>query len=226
MTTNGGGMASLEPFVRRTATEVAVENLRRAIIHGELRGGTRLLQQDIARELNLSTTPVREALRVLAAEGLIEFDPHRGAVVRDVNAEEMREVVWLRGLLEPECMRLATANADAEVLDRAEQLADGMNVETDVARWTTMNREFHTMLCAASGSPWLVSLLASLRAASATYVAATLRVVPEPMEPGNRDHRDLLDAMRRKDADEAAKIALRHTHALFDSVSDPQAQPQ
>lgn len=205
----------LKPMGRRTALEEAVETLRRAILYGQLPGGTHLVQQEIAVELGLSTTPVREALRLLEAEGLVDFDAHRGAVVRAVDAEEMQEIAWLRSLLEPLCMRLAAERADPGALTQAELIAEAMEAEADVSRWVTLNRQFHALLCEASGSRWLVSLLASLRSGQAIYVASSVRDAPKPMEPGNREHRALLDAIRVRNADAAEAIARHHAEAVL-----------
>ena len=215
----------LEPVKRRTAEQVAVETTRRAILLGELPGGTRLIQQEVAAELRISTTPVREAFRVLAAEGLIEFDPHRGAVVREVNADEMREIMWLRCQLEPECMRRAADRRDQSSLALAERLAAQMEQESDVATWTTLNREFHAALCEASGSRWFASLLASLRSAAAIYLGASLRAAARPMVTGNAEHRQLLTAIQQGDREEAARIALLHattTHSMVDEPRESQ----
>src|SRR5690242_7828107 len=85
---------------RRTAHEFVRESLRRAILRGDLTGGERLIQADIAATLEVSTTPVREALRDLAAEGLISLDRHRGGVVRGLNWEDMEEIRKIRHQLE------------------------------------------------------------------------------------------------------------------------------
>ena len=218
--------ARLAPATRRTAEQIAVDTLRRAIMAGEITGGTRLIQQDIAGELRISTTPVREALRVLAAEGLVEFDPHRGAVVREIDDDEMREVIWLRGLLEPEAMRLAADRAPQATLEIAADLATQMEQESDVPTWMTLNREFHAVLCEASGARWLEALLTSLRSAAEIYLAASLRAAPQPMAVGNAEHRALLDAILRGDREEAARISLLHARALVPTLEAPLPDTQ
>ena len=91
---------------RRTAHEFVKDSLRRAILRGDLSGGARLIQADLAAMLNVSTTPVREALRDLATEGLITLDRHRGGVVRELNwLELMEEIRLIRQQLEPLAVR-------------------------------------------------------------------------------------------------------------------------
>ena len=82
---------------RQTAHEFVRSVLRRAILSGELAGGTRLVQAELAAVLEVSTTPVREALRELASEGLVRFDPHRGAVVQELSGEERGAILQRQG---------------------------------------------------------------------------------------------------------------------------------
>ena len=95
---------------RKTAHEFVREVLRRAILSGELTGSTRLVQAELAATLEVSTTPVREALRDLASEGLIRFDPHRGAVVEELSRDELNEVYAIRKVLEPLALTQALPN--------------------------------------------------------------------------------------------------------------------
>jgi DNA-binding GntR family transcriptional regulator len=85
----------------QTAHEFARATLRHAILTGQIPGGSRLVQTDLAAQLSLNTTPVREALRDLATEGLIRFDPHRGAVVHRLTQREVDEVYRIRGCSNP-----------------------------------------------------------------------------------------------------------------------------
>lgn len=104
-------------------SRTAHDHVAFAILSGELSGGTRLLQTKLAAELDLSTTPLREALRDLAMEGLVVFDPHRGAVVRTLDIDEVREIYELRITLEPIMVRRVAERITAEQFDRAEELA-------------------------------------------------------------------------------------------------------
>ena len=210
---------------RRTAQEVAVENIRRAIVSGRLAGGTKLPQTQLAAEMELSTTPVREALRVLAAEGLVEFDPHHGAMVRSVDSEEMMEVYHLRSLLEPYCMRLAAKAISDEELNRTQELLEAMEAETDVSKWIEYNREFHTALCHASRSRNPIWFLSTLRASSAIYVGLSLRRAANPMVRGNREHRLIWDAVASHDADQAAEMTLLHVNALKEALGGALEEP-
>src|SRR5687767_15583832 len=117
---------------RRTAHEFVKDSLRRAILRGDLSGGARLIQADLAAMLNVSTTPVREALRDLATEGLITLDRHRGGVVRELNWQEMEAIRLIRHQLEPLAVRLVVENITDAELDEAERFRGRMAKERDL----------------------------------------------------------------------------------------------
>jgi DNA-binding GntR family transcriptional regulator len=196
---------------RRTAHEFVRDTLRRAILSGQLAGGTRLVQAEIASELEVSTTPVREALRDLASEDLIRLDPHRGAIVREVDLDEMRDIYDLRNILEPHSMRRAITRITPEELAEAERIQEELDQLTDdVGRWVELNRRFHSILTGACGSPRLIGVLKSLRDTSAIYVGFGLRSAPEHLAEGNVEHHRLLAAFRAKDPDAAAAAICDH----------------
>src|SRR5215471_18011189 len=99
------------------ATETAIRHIREAIILGNLKPGQRLKETELAKTLGLSRTPVREALRVLDAEGLIETSPKRGASVRVYDLADLRELYQLRAAVEGCCAQLAAERAAPEDLD-------------------------------------------------------------------------------------------------------------
>ena len=196
---------------RRTAHQYVHDALRVAILRGSLPGGTRLVQVDIARELQVSTTPVREALRSLATEGLLDLDPHRGAFVRSYDHAELVEIHELTKLLEPEAIRLAAACQDrAATLDRAERLAARMEVEADVGRWVDLNREFHEALIACIDRVRLLRILTVLRDSVAPYVGRALQDDGRRIEIANGHHRQLLALLRDGHGDRAAALASAH----------------
>lgn len=207
----------LEPGQRppvRTAHEYARDALRIAILRGTAPAGTRLVQSEVARELGISTTPVREALRDLATEGLVDFDTHRGAVVRRLRTEDFDEIHELMLLLDPEAMRLAAMSLEAsghgQHLDEAEELAERMEEEDDVAAWVLLNLRFHAALVAHVARPRLLGILAGLRDTVAPYTAVALQRPGYPLAVANRHHRLLLDAVRRGDPDAAARTSIEH----------------
>jgi DNA-binding GntR family transcriptional regulator len=203
---------------RRTTHEIVVEVLRRAILGGQLRGGTRLVQSEIAAQLGVSTTPVREAIRDLSAEGLLQIDTFRGAIVREATRDEAREIYELRLVLEPIAMRKVVANmSDAELAEAAE-IAEHASRETDQGAWVQLNRAFHMKFTQAAHSPRLAGMLLILQDASAIHVSASIQARRQQMLNGDADHRAMVLAVKNKDADEAVRLIREHLKSTLDAI--------
>jgi DNA-binding GntR family transcriptional regulator len=203
---------------RLTAQEVAYEAIRAAILRGDFLAGARLQQSKLASQLNVSTTPVREALSRLATEGLVQIDPHRGAIVRGLDDDELEEIYQLREILEPLAVKKAAALITDEALDEAEVLWRRMEDHTDPAEWVENNRQFHALIATASRSPRLTSLLKGLRDSSTHYVHWSLTVNPDRFASANRDHRALIDACRARDGELAAAIEAQHLSGTVEAL--------
>lgn len=195
---------------RQTAHEFVRNVLRRAILSGELAGGTRLVQADLAAMLEVSTTPVREALRDLASEGLIRFDPHRGAVVQELSGEELREIYMIREILEPFALRLAVPKVTPELLAKLRELHEKMASEPHSAEWVETNRLFHLTIYEAAGYPRLSAIIRSLEDASVMYIGASLKEVDNLRETAVHDHGAILAALEKGDADAAVEAVVTH----------------
>ena len=203
-------LAETRPTERQTAHQFVHGVLRRAILNGELPGGTRLVQADIAKQLNVSTTPVREALRDLTTEGLVEFDAHRGGIVHEPDLAELDEIIELRGVLEPVSARRAVERIDEATLARAREIHEAMVIEDDLTAWIDLNRRFHRLHHAAAGSPRLLAMIAGLQDATAVYLSRAARYHSEIRERGQQDHLAILDALERRDGERLAGLLLRH----------------
>lgn len=215
------GLGDVAPeHARRTAHEYVRETIRGAILRGSIRGGERLVQADLARELGVSTTPVREALRDLATEGLIDLDAHRGAVVKQLRYEELVEIQFLTRLLEPEALRLAAAESGRNAsLDRAGEVARQMLDETDVGRWVELNREYHELLVTPLDGTRLHGILEGLRAAAAPYIALALQQRGYRQDVANEHHLELVDAIREGDGARAAELARQHVDLTTETLA-------
>jgi DNA-binding GntR family transcriptional regulator len=203
---------------RFTAHEIVRETLRHAILSGDLPGGTRLVQAELAVQLKVSTTPVREALRDLASEKLIRFHPHRGAVVHELDMDELTEVYEIRKALEPLAMRLAATHITKAQLKEAAALHARMEKERDPGAWVETNWKFHSLLENAAQSPRLSGFVKSVQDSSALYVAHAVHLEPGLMRKGNADHRGILAALRAGDGDLAAETLRRHLDTTLHAI--------
>lgn len=202
----------------RTAQAAVAHQLRVEVLTGALTPGTRLLQAVVAERMHTSTTPVREALRQLAAEGLLDLDPHRGVVVHAPTADELEEIYEIRDVLEPLSIRKTVQRITDAELAEATAIHERACTLTDPGEWSIANRDLHNALTEASRSPELTSLLGNLRNRSALYVAISLRGDPDHIRESNEQHGDVLAACRDGDEERAAEMMHRHLGQTVDLV--------
>ena len=203
MNTLGGPV----PLNYRTKTDLVADQLREEILSGALPAGEPLKQRDLASRLGVSSTPVREALQQLAAQGLVVMDPHRPPTVALQEAERLRENYFVRATLEALAVRLAVDRIGDDTIHRLEALNDQLAALTpqDPAAGE-LNREFHSMLVDAADLPLLSHLIQHLWAALPRGPMARGRT---PQESAAQ-HAELLAALRARDSDLAARAIEEH----------------
>jgi DNA-binding GntR family transcriptional regulator len=194
--------------------------LRAAILDRTLPAGIRLVQSDLAAQLGVSTTPVREALRDLAAEGLVLLDAHRGATVRPLDIDEVREIYELRMTLEPLMVARVVDRITEEQLGRAEEIARRMSTETDMSVWVNLNREFHAVFSEVDAKSRLAQILAGLRDSAAGYVAVSLDARPAQVAKANDEHHELLDIYKRRDRAAAIALTVEHLRSTLAVIEE------
>jgi DNA-binding GntR family transcriptional regulator len=199
-------------------TDFVLESIKAAILSGQLRPGQALIEAELAATLEVSKTPVREALKTLAGSGLVMMSPYKGASVRIVDAELARAVYEVRALAEPEAVRKAVRRESgldeaAAALADAEQAAQ----DPDQASMSLINRRFHRALYAGCGNPLLVKILDDLRDQTALITVAGWGIRPT-WAAEILEHRGILDAARDGDAGKAAELMRLHITTFADRV--------
>lgn len=212
------GPSPLGDLVLRTAQALVADRLRTEILAGLLPPGTKLPQSAIATRMRTSTTPVREALRELASERLLDGDPHRGFIVHGPTLDEFTELYELRMLLEPASAAKTAARITEADLDRASELVKRMDDEENSAAWAILNRDFHALLAQASKSPLLSAITGNLRDRSAIYVALSLSGSGTRVAQSNQQHREILAALRARDRKAAREAVIAHLRATVDAA--------
>jgi len=207
-------MTEHDVMPRQTAHEWVRESLRRDILNGLYSPGDPLKQTEIAARLDVSVTPVREAMRDLATEGIVVIDPQRVARVRRLHESEAREVNEIRALLEPLAARLAAENASAESVASIRRLAEESAAADNDPDWLDANRRLHLAVIDSSEAPLLASILGNLRQISSIYLATAVRSQEGVREKSKLEHLALADAIERGDGAEAMRIMQSH---LFSS---------
>lgn len=201
-----------------TAVDLVRDTLRAAILRGDLQGGSRLVQTEIANQLGVSTTPVREAMRDLASEGLITMDSHRIGTVRRPDWQEMVEIVEIRRSLEDLAIRRAMANITDEELAEAERLAKELAEEEDLGSWVQINSEFHSLFHNATDTRRLGPMLRSLEEAAGVFVAQAQQLHPEIRKRAVEEHTALLEAYRTGDRHRAVAIMQSHLNLPLEAA--------
>jgi DNA-binding GntR family transcriptional regulator len=194
----------------RTKAELAVQVLRQRIRTGELEPGQRLRLNRLTRELGMSPTPIREALRLLQADGLVHYHPHQGIVVAEFSPEETGDVVRLRCLLEPSAMELGVPSLTPEQLQALEHLHEKLLAAVDACNGSaisTSNASWHWAIYDACGSVHLRKFIHRLWD---LYPWRTMWALPGRAEESAREHARIMDAIVLGDAKLAADRLREH----------------
>ena len=193
-------------------TDFVLESIKEAILNGKLKPGQALVETDLAATLNVSKTPVREALKTLAGSGLVVMSPYKGAAVRTVDASMANSVYDVRMLMEPEALRRAIG-LEADFSDAALALED----VSDMAGRSLANRRFHRALYAGCGNPLMIQILDGLRDQAALITVAGWGICPT-WDDEAAEHRAILVAAEEGFGDAAADLLRRHIQTFADRV--------
>jgi DNA-binding GntR family transcriptional regulator len=196
-----------------TSAERALDTLREDILRGALPAGARLGEVELADRLGVSRTPVREALSRLAAEGLVELAPNRGARVASWTVDELEGVFALRSLLEPQLTALAVPHASAADLDALEELAAQMVAlgDRDPDGLVPLNRAFHGRLVELAAAPALATALAG--AVHSPLVARNFHAYDAAsLRRSLAHHVEIVAALRAGDPEWARAVMTAHIH--------------
>jgi len=200
------------------AVEKAYVTVRQGILEGRYAAGTRLTEQEVAAISGVSRTPVREALRRLQTEGMLEFVPNHGAVVASWSEAEVDDIFELRAMLESYAVGRATRFASAEDLRVLRELAERQIKEAQgpeeqrLASIAALNSRFHDRIQQAANSERLHRMLVAL--VEVPLVAQTfLKYSPEQLLRSSQHHLEIVLAMEARDPDGAASIMRAHVLA-------------
>lgn len=206
-----------------SALDKAYHSIRDAILSGEYLGGAPLREEELAAAIGVSRTPVREALRRLAAQGLVEVIPNHGARVVSLTGREFEEIFDIRLLLEGYAARKAAERIDEATLDTLERIvaemgdAGTLSEEENLSRLAELNNRFHALISAATRSTRLATLIDNVIVAS--LVLRTFQSYsPAELEQSLAHHRELLRALRARDPRWAESVIHTHIRAAWNAV--------
>jgi len=216
----GTGAVAEKRIERRPLHEEVIDQLRDRIVQGELAPGARLNERVLCQQLGISRTPLREAIKMLATEGLVELLPNRGAIVTPLKASTIADTLAVMGSLESLAGELACANAtDADLAEiRAlhfEMLAH--HARRELAAYFRYNQLIHMKIIEASGNPVLTNTYRQLNAnvRRARYMA---NLSQERWDAAVREHEEILAALASRDAPRLKRLLAEHLAHKVTSV--------
>lgn len=198
---------------RITMAERAYREIRHRILENHFPAGTIMLEQELAALLAMSRTPVREAMVRLAREGMIDIRPRHGMRVLPVSADDMREIYEILTALESEAAgQIARDGAAPERIAELKEAVARMDqalAADDLDAWARADDRFHRLILATCRNNRLKAIIEQFWDQSHRVRMLTLKLRPKPTG-SNIDHRALVDAIERRDADEAQRIHHEH----------------
>lgn len=207
-----GKLAKINLNDYKPLREVIFNTLREAIIVGELKPGERLMEVQLADKMGVSRTPVREAIRKLELEGLVNMLPRKGAHVADLSAKDIMDVLEVRSTLDGLATTLAASRITEEELKELKHVqAQFVNyVEKDNLQGSIKKDvEFHELIYRASRNEKLIQIANNLREQVQRFRVIYLKDFSNTREI-IREHSEIVEAISRKDVDTAQKVAQRH----------------
>lgn len=203
----------------KAAASLVIDSLKLSIGSGRLAPGAPIRQDQIAAELGVSHIPVREALRQLESEGLVVAAHNRGMTVAVLSEAEAVELTEFRALLEAHLTARAVPRLTDDDLAYAEGLVNAIDVAPDTPEVTRLNAEFHRSLYRRADAPYFLRAVEQARVNLGRYLIMTWGS-PGQMDRSQDDHRQILEACRRRDADAASQIVERHVRAIGATIVD------
>lgn len=192
--------------------DMVFDVLMNAIMQGQLSPGERLLEVQLADEMGVSRTPVREAIRRLELEGFVVMVPRKGAYVAGLSIDDVESVYEIRTALETLAVRLAAQRMEAADYEQLDELAGKMQQtwqEGDVDNWVNLDARFHELLYTFSRNERLISMMSNIMEQLSRYRIISLANV-EVRQNSLNEHQTLIEALKRRDSDSAADAAAHH----------------
>ncbi|NLJ75995.1 MAG: GntR family transcriptional regulator [Peptococcaceae bacterium] len=189
--------------------ELVFDSLRKAIIHGKLRPGERLMEIQLAEEMGVSRTPVREAIRKLELDGFVVMVPRRGAYVAGVSVKDIADVFEVRSALEGLAAGLAAERITEEEMEELEKVIYQISGEEDVLTVVKKDNEFHELIYTASRNRRLTQIIKNLSEQINRFRLTSLSV-PGRLKIAVDEHKKIIEAICERDVDLANKLASEH----------------
>ena len=208
-------------IIYKTRTQLVVETLREKILSGEIKAGQALRQAALAAELNVSRIPVREALMQLQTEGLVIFEPHKGATATELNADQVDELFELRAMLESDLLANSILNMTDEKLEEATQLLKKLDIalgkENAANTWSELNSSYHNCLYSGANRPQTQEVVDTLNKNADRYIRMHL-LWAGGISKADSEHNEILALCKAKNVEKAVALLKQHILGSRDEI--------
>ncbi len=218
---------NLKPLSKKLLSENVVGAIRTAIYDGELELGQRLVETELAEQLGVSRGPIREALRLLANEGLVVINVHRGTFVLKPTVSDVEEIYTLREALESLALRRVVAVAADQEIEALEGVAEQMVTASRQKKATQvvgLNMDFHAQVFQLARHKRLSQAWASLESQIRLFNQISIEWTQKIVARAVEDHSKIVKALKKRDAVAACKIMSEHVKAATDNVLQSMEQ--
>jgi len=204
---------------RSTLADAVAQGIRQMILNGELPVGSPIRQEDLAGQLGVSRTPLREAIAKLSSEGLVVTDPHRGAVVAKPSLDELFQTYEVREALEALAGRYAAELCTPEDIATLNGVLAEFRGVTDTATWAELNTRFHMEMYAISGRGQLCQLISTMRNRTEVFVRMLVSL-PDRLQKAHEGHVRILAALEARNPDATEREIRAHLSTTVASMKD------
>jgi len=209
----------------QTRKDLVVTAIRDAILRGRYKPGEKLDQQQIADELSVSRSPVREALRALDAEGLITLITNRGAIVTERSMAELEELYFTRGVMEGLAIQRSAPLMDDKTLWQLDGIFESAERTDDYGELLLLNNDFHMLTYSTHYQPFIIDYIQQLRDMAAPYNRLYLDSAGS-VEAAWKDHRRIYEACKDRDGELAKKELERHLEKVIRKILESDQEPR
>ncbi|MHC1760112.1 MAG: GntR family transcriptional regulator [Negativicutes bacterium] len=208
------------PISPMTKSASIYQELKRKILEGVLEPGTHLIIKQISSEYGISDIPVREALKELNAEGLVETVPHVGSKVASFSQKNIKDMLEMRECLEPFAAELAVDNAGPEVLAQLEKYYSESLLaleQKDIRKYGELNKSFHRLIIETSGNQVLINTIFDMME-SEKRMRMVFQIFPEVLSDSSKEHAEMLTYMKEKNRQAMGQLMYHHKKRSFDKM--------
>jgi len=194
--------------------------LKKEIIKGSFKPGNKILEGRIAEQMGISRTPVREAIRELAAEGFVTLSPNQGVVVRSVSVENIREVLQIHSVLEGLAARLSCEVTNEEDLKELENYVNKMEKlveKKDLLTYSEVDLKFHELIVNICRNKRLIQMRRNISDQAQRYRISSLSI-PRRLKESLKEHQKILEAFKTKDPKKADSMSQKHIQNALKNI--------